>query len=653
MSGQFLRAAAVLVAVWATPFATSRSYPPKPARHSAKLETVVPNDNRRPAGVMRDGVHHLALSALLGDWHPDGDRAPGVSMPAFAETGHAPNIPGPLLRVRAGTAVQVTIRNTLADTLRVYGLHDRATGVMPSAISQAPRRIAPGALDTVTFRLDAPGTYHYWGTTTGRAIGFRTREDAQLTGAIVVDDAASRRINDRIFVIGAWTDTVARSRVSRNRFLAVINGRSWPSTERLNYATGDTVFWRVINASGDAHPMHLHGFYFRIDARGDGRADTAYAPNARQLAVTETMASGGTMLIRWIPERAGNWLFHCHIPEHFAPRLPLGMPRPSDDGAAHGMHRSEANHATEGMSGLVLGIAVRESGRRVAAVAAQNLPLRRLRLLVRASNASTASNPLFSYTLHEQGPEPRLPAAYRVAPVLDLARGQPVRITVVNRLAEQTAVHWHGIELESFFDGVPGFSGSARQTTPMIAPGDSFEVRFTPPRSGTFIYHTHASEARQQTAGLIGAIVVGEPGIRRDTLTDIPLLLGEGPGPDLRNVPLLVNGTNKPDTMTLRAGTTYRLRLINMTVTLAVVRAELRRDTSLLTWRVVAKDGADLASADRATGPGWFRFGIGEVYDMEVTPDRPGPMRLELRQGLQWPMPAPLLTILPFRVVPE
>ena len=44
-----------------------------------------------------------------------------------------------------------------------------------------------------------------------------------------------------------------------------INGRSWPYTERIEATVGDSVRWRVINATARPHPMHLHGFYFRID----------------------------------------------------------------------------------------------------------------------------------------------------------------------------------------------------------------------------------------------------------------------------------------------------------------------------------------------------------------------------------------------------
>ncbi|MBK8058815.1 MAG: multicopper oxidase domain-containing protein [Gemmatimonadetes bacterium] len=54
----------------------------------------------------------------------------------------------------------------------------------------------------------------------------------------------------------------------------------------------------------------------------------------------------------WVPEHAGNWLFHCHIPEHFGPRAALGLPR---DTAGRTPHATTASHAQSGMSGLVLG----------------------------------------------------------------------------------------------------------------------------------------------------------------------------------------------------------------------------------------------------------------------------------------------------------
>ena len=119
------------------------------------------------------------------------------------------------------------------------------------------------------------------------------------------------------------------------------------------------------------------------------------------------------------------------------------------------------------------------------------------------------------------GSEPkRLPSA-RIGPPIVVNVGDPLSINVINRSAQPTAVHWHGIELESYFDGIAGFSGARSRLAPVIAPGDSFEARFTPPRAGTFIYHSHVDEVRQQAAGLTGAIVVLAPGQRFDPATDL------------------------------------------------------------------------------------------------------------------------------------
>ena len=110
----------------------------------------------------------------------------------------------------------------------------------------------------------------------------------------------------------------------------------------------------------------------------------------------------------------------------------------------------------------------------------------------------TENEPFYAFTRHEREAEPANASTVRNGPPIILKRNEPVAITVVNRTPEPTAVHWHGIELDSYFDGVAGFSGDPRRLSPVIAPSDSFEARFTPPRSGTFIYHTHVDEPRQQ-----------------------------------------------------------------------------------------------------------------------------------------------------------
>jgi FtsP/CotA-like multicopper oxidase with cupredoxin domain len=616
---------------------------------SAGLERIRPNDNLAPAGTLRGGVLTLRLETRLGSWHPDGDAAAGAAVPAFAEGGRPLQVPGPLIRVPAGTEVVATVRNLLPDgVLTLRGLASRPS---PPGSAADTVQVAPGASRELRFRLDAPGTYYYWGTTTGRPFGARTREDAQLSGGIVVDEPGGNPARrDRVLVIGMWADTagaeareMSGSRGS-GRMLFVVNGRTWPHTARLSYAVGDTVRWRVINASADIHPLHLHGFYFRVDARGDGAVDTTYAEARRDRVVTELVLGGRTVTMSWVPERAGNWLFHCHTTSHFSARGPLGMPLDSMPPGWHPHH--VANHALQGMSGLVVGVRVapgRAGGERLASAPAAR---RRIRLLVRPSAGGSDTLPLYAYALHEPGaPEPPPDSGLRVGPPIVLTRGEPVGITVVNQTREPTAVHWHGMELESYFDGVAGFSGSDRRPSPVIAPSDSFEARFTPPRAGTFIYHTHVDELRQQPAGLAGALVVVDPDRPYEPTTDIPVLVSSPRDPEDERRAVLLNGKAAPAPLDLRVGVPHRLRLINITIGRPGLRMELRQDSALVAWRVVAKDGAELPAARQAARPAIQRISIGETVDVEFTPTGPGELRLEAH-GVRR-----LLAVMPIRVL--
>jgi FtsP/CotA-like multicopper oxidase with cupredoxin domain len=591
-------------------------------------ERVLINDNRNPAGTLRNGVLTLHLEARVATWHPDADDDPGVDVQAFAESGRQPQIPGPLIRVPAGTVVDLTMRNGASNTtLVVHGLSSRS----PRGATGTDSIVVPfGAAPRLRFRLDVPGTYYYWGTTTGRRLGVRIHEDAQLSGAIVVDPPQTKPATvarDRIFVIGMMGDTTGGENIREDRkhLLFVINGRSWPHTERLTYNLGDTIKWRVLNTTVDPHPMHLHGAYYRVESRGDGARDTTYAPNDRDVVNTEFLPPGATMTMSWSPKHAGNWLFHCHIPEHFGARGPLGILRPANNSDGHQV----ANHALEGMSGLVMGVTVRSQNG--VSTRRDDSQRRRLRLLVRTNGGSTAAYPFYGFALHESGAEPATDSGFRIGPRILLVRGQPVEIMVVNRTAVPTAIHWHGIELESYYDGVAGFSGMQKRLAPVIAPGDSFAARFTPPRAGTFMYHTHIDESRQQRAGLAGPLLVLEPGRVYDPATDIPILISSPSDAESEARSVLINGGLTPSPLDLRRGIPYRLRFANITTGRPGMRIEMLRDNVLATWTPIAKDGADLPISRRVPRPARQRLSIGETADFEFTPTLPGPMRLEMR----------------------
>ncbi len=614
---------------------------PQPQRDATQpraLERIAPNDNRAPAGTLRAGILTVRLEVRAGEWRPDGDNDPGLEVLAFGEEGGALRIPGPLIRVTEGTQIQATVRNTLTDApLVMHGLYTRgATGAV-----QDTMHIGPGATRQVQFMAGAPGTYYYWASTTNTntAPFSRRGRESQLSGALIIDPrGAARAQHERIFVIGVWSDSIlaqiddARTQVVR----FVMNGKSWPHTERLTYSAGDTVHWRLINTNDAVHPMHLHGFYFRVDSRGNERVDSIYPRAAApHLAVTERMAPGRTIAISWIPERPGNWLFHCHDNVHIRRQLPL-------DGNAHVLEKHVTNHTTELMQGLVMGVHV--SAKVGSAAQPETMPRRRLRLVARGDPGSAPGDLAYRFVLEDRANTSQSATIATPGPTIVLRRGEPVSITVVNELPEATAVHWHGIELESYYDGVADFAGQAGRIAPAIAPRDSFEARFTPPRAGTFIYHTHIDEVRQQRAGLAGALLVLEPGVTYDPQTDLVFLIGT-PRPDADQTKVVLNGTTAPAPLELRAGTRYRLRLINIHTYRPSIRIELKQGTELLRWRALAKDAADLPSERATARPAAQQMGNGETYDFDFIPAAAGDLRLEVLTGV-----GALLVTLPIRV---
>ncbi|MBA2706850.1 MAG: multicopper oxidase domain-containing protein [Gemmatimonadaceae bacterium] len=609
------------------------SLPVNPAVGREAPVTIVANDNRTPAGSLRDNVLTLHLEVRDGILYPEEDGGPGLPALAFAEVGRDAQNPGPLIRVHAGTMVRVSVRNPFRDSvLTVHGLGDHA-GAPISAL-----RIPGGQTREARFRASTEGTYFYWASTGDRNIEGRRWFESQLTGALVVDPPGARQ-DDRIFVIGVrfreGDTTLAVPR--RPQDMMVINGKSWPHTERFTYDQGDTVRWRWINPSSSAHPMHLHGFYYSVASKGTWEREHTYDGEARPLIVTNLMLPGETMRVSWIPERPGNWLFHCHFAFHVSHHLVLGR---SESGAiAH-----SATTVPHRMAGLVLGIHVKPKGVSPA-VPLTSRKSRSIRLLAQMSPNRFGKLTGFGYVTQEGATEPKRDSVQIPGPMLVLKRGEPVRITVVNHLKETTAVHWHGIELESFPDGVPGWSGTPGRTMPPIAPADSFIAEFVPPRAGTFIYHTHANEQLQMGAGLYGTLLVVPADKPYDPEYDKVIIVGgAGPADSLPNFesPGLVNGSTAPPPLELKMGKTYRLRMININPDWRVIFS-ITSDSAMATWRPMAMDGADLPLSQRKVAPAWLLTGPGQTADVEFTPAVRGELRLEIKTMIAgWIIPMTL-----------
>lgn len=117
-------------------------------------------------------------------------------------------------------------------------------------------------------------------------------------------------------------------------------------------------------------------------------------------------------------------------------------------------------------------------------------------------------------------------------PNLIFEEGEYAIIHVTNEMDVETSVHWHGIILPNYFDGVPYL------TTPPIKPGETFTYTFAIKQAGTYWYHSHTG--LQEQRGVYGSIQINPAEKNFEYDKDLVLVLSdwvdENPQNQLRNL---------------------------------------------------------------------------------------------------------------------
>lgn len=613
------------------------SCPPIASKIPTDLEEITINDNQKPAGEFRKGVYYINLEVREGYWYPDSKERVPLKIKAFAEAGKPLQVPGPLIRVPEGTEIRLSIRNDIKGPLKLFGFTHRL--YRPDNYKESAV-INEGKTQEVSFNAGEPGTFFYTAKDRADTLTPATVAtpflNSQLYGAFIIDPVNEKiNLKERIFMIG-----MCGVNSSNNNILTkyVINGLSWPHTERLSYRVGEKVDWRVINASVLGHPMHLHGFPFITNSFvfPSAAKDSVIPVEKRKPIVTQNLIPMNRMRMTWVPEKEGNWLFHCHLLDHTLPASFIE----DEDRTDHANMNTET-HARDGMGGLIMGIQVQADKKSVTRHKIKTAAERKLILLVGEQPQNYSNNKSGKgFQLLEKGMV--VSKQYSIpGPPIILTKNQPVAIKVINNLKEPTTIHWHGLVIDSYYDGVAGWGNEGNRLAPLIQPGDSFIVRLTPSQAGTFMYHTHMHD-RQVLDGLYGALIVIEPGEKYNPETDKIFVISQG-GPSMEytkhwmsgfsNLHYLVNGNNKPDAMHWKKGTSYHVRVINIssqqnsyfTSPRSGFEIFLKKDGKPVTWKVTGKDGwlypAKLYETVAANNQ---RAAPGTTHDYEFIPEITG-----------------------------
>jgi FtsP/CotA-like multicopper oxidase with cupredoxin domain len=190
-------------------------------------------------------------------------------------------------------------------------------------------------------------------------------------------------------------------------------------------------------------------------------------------------------------------------------------------------------------------------------------------------------------------------------------------------------VHWHGLEIDSWSDGVPEWSSSDGKYSPSVFPGEKFTYKLSVMRPGSFIYHSHLDDVYQLTSGLYGPIIVLGENETYDPETDhIYIVNFRKPEPkSLEDMEL--NGSAKQPTMHSTVGVTHRLRLMNIAPS-GEIKLYVERGNGNVPIRHIAKDGMDLPENQKI----WMKespiYGVGETSDFNFTPTSPGTYTLNV-----------------------
>ena len=255
------------------------------------------------------------------------------------------------------------------------------------------------------------------------------------------------------------------------------------------------------------------------------------------------------------------------------------------------------------------------------------------------------------------------------APTLYWTEGEDVVIHVTNHMDEPSSIHWHGILVPGYMDGVKGLNGY-----PGIEPGQTFTYRFTVRQSGTYWYHSHTNGQEQD--GLYGALIIRPKGVdpikadreavvmfsdfsdetaddilgnlkmssdyynnsRRtvgDFFSDVKekgfslawrsvadwgdMRMSPTDLADVSGYTFLINGKTPQQnwTQTFTPGETVRLHMINASAMSFYDVRILDTENKRLKMTVVQADGRNVEPVPVDE----FRFGVAETYDVLVTPN--------------------------------
>jgi manganese oxidase len=276
------------------------------AENSSAPGTVTLNGTTLP-WTMENGVKVFRLTAepVVREF------APGMKVKCWGYNG---TTPGPTIEAVEGDRIRILVTNRLPEhtTIHWHGifLPNGMDGV--GGLNQP--HIKPGETYAYEFTLRQHGTFMYHphaDEMLQMAVG--------MMGMFIVHpkDGEPEPIDrDYAVMLHEWAVHPGTYRpdpaIMLDFNMFTFNSKIFPAIAPFVARTGDRVRMRFGNLSMDQHPIHLHGYSFKITATDGGRIP----PAGQWPQTTVPVPVGSTRDVEFVADAPGDWAIHCHKSHH-------------------------------------------------------------------------------------------------------------------------------------------------------------------------------------------------------------------------------------------------------------------------------------------------------------------------------------------------
>jgi len=307
---------------------------------------VTPNGATLPWKLV-DGVkvYHLVAEPVTHEF------APGLEAECWGYNGR---VHGPTIEAVEGDRVRIYVTNKLGAPTTVHWHGILLPCGMDGVGGLNQKVIRPGETFRYEFPLVQHGTYMYHShhdEMTQMALG--------MLGLIVIhprEPTRPRPDRDYAYMLSEWKIVPGTRRPDPNEMtdfnVLTLNARVFPGTAPIVAKVGERVRLRFGNLSAmDHHPIHLHGYYFKLVETDGGEI-----PEAGQWPETTVLVNvGSTRTVELVADAPGDWAMHCHMTHHVMNQMGHEIPnmiglRPGDlDGK---VRRLLPDYMTMGQEGM-------------------------------------------------------------------------------------------------------------------------------------------------------------------------------------------------------------------------------------------------------------------------------------------------------------